>query len=175
MKTLFLVRHAKSGKDDPTLRDRDRPLDERGLQDAPKMGQRLAERGVKPEVLISSPARRALNTAQHFADALGLPRAAIVVDERLYESSAELLLAIIRSTPDRHRSVMLFGHNPEISDLAHRLAPEVVQMPTCAVLECGYDLSSWTELGGHPPLRSRLDTPKAADTLVDTLGHDRAD
>ena len=97
MKTLFLVRHAKSNRDDPSLPDRDRPLDDRGKQDAPKMGKRLAKRGVKPDLLVSSPALRALTTAQLIAEEVGYKRTDIVVDDRLYASSPDDLLAVIRA------------------------------------------------------------------------------
>src|ERR1700752_5046969 len=92
VKTLFLVRHAKSSRDDPSLPDRERPLDDRGLQDAPKMGKRLRKRAVEPDLLVSSPALRALTTAQLMADEIGYQRKAIVVDERLYASSPDDLL-----------------------------------------------------------------------------------
>src|SRR5437016_2264034 len=97
MKTLFLVRHAKSDKDDPTLADRDRPLADRGEKEAPKMGKRLAKRGAQPDLLVSSPALRALSTAQLIADEIGCKRRNIGVDERLYASTANGLLEVIRT------------------------------------------------------------------------------
>jgi phosphohistidine phosphatase len=99
MKTLFLVRHAKSSRDDPSLPDRERPLDDRGKRDAPKMGKRLAKRDAKLDLLVSSPALRALTTAHLIADEMGYKRKDIVVDDRLYASSPDDLLAVIaRST-----------------------------------------------------------------------------
>jgi len=160
MKTVLLVRHAKSGKDDPTLADRDRPLNERGLRDAPLMGGRLAQRGLHPDLILTSPARRALSTAQLIADALGQPRSDIVINERLYEATLPALLATVRSTDDRHRTLMLVGHNPEISALAHLLAPDISEMPTCAVLECGFDAASWADVGEQHPVRVSFDSPK---------------
>ena len=91
MKTLFLVRHAKSSRDDPSLPDRDRPLDDRGKQDGPKMGKRLAKRDVKPDLLLSSPALRALTTAQLIAEEIGYKLKDIVVDDRLYASERRRL------------------------------------------------------------------------------------
>ncbi|MBC7939957.1 MAG: histidine phosphatase family protein, partial [Chitinophagaceae bacterium] len=111
MKTLFLVRHAKSSRDDPSLPDRERPLDDRGRHDAPKMGKRLTNRGVKPDLLVSSPALRALTTAQLIADEIGCQRKDIIVDERLYASSSDDLLSVICAIDDKLDSVMLFGHN----------------------------------------------------------------
>ena len=127
MKTLFLVCHAKSSRDDPSLPDRERPLDERGLRDAPAMGKRLAERKIKPDLLVSSPAVRALTTAHLIADELGYARDDIAIDDRLYASSADGLLAVVRVLDNKLGSVMLFGHNPEFTDLAQRLSGEITQ------------------------------------------------
>ena len=160
MKTLFLVRHAKSSRDDPTLPDRDRPLDDRGRRDAPRMGKRLAKRDVKPDLLLSSPALRALTTAQLIADEIGFERKAIAVDDRLYASSPDDLLAVIRALDNKLDRVMLFGHNPEFSDLAHRLSSEIVDMPTSAVAEYNFDTKAWTDIGEVEPAKTVLDYPK---------------
>ena len=92
MKTLFLVRHAKSSWDDTTLPDKDRPLNERGERDAPKMGKRLAKRDVKTDLILSSPARRALTTAKIIAKSIDYKPKKIVVDDRLYPGAADDLL-----------------------------------------------------------------------------------
>lgn len=169
MKTLYLVRHAQASKEDTSLPDRDRPLNPRGEHDAPLMGQRLARRGARPDLLLTSPARRALTTARLLAEALGLPRHAIIVDERLYEGNAQALLAMVRAVDDRHRTLMLVGHNPDISQLAHRLAPEVSGMSTCAVLECGFDTATWAELGSRHPVRVNFDAPRLLPSLQEGL------
>jgi len=160
MKTLFLVRHAKSSRDDPSLADRDRPLDDRGKKDAPMMGGRLAKRGVKPDLLVSSPALRALTTAQLIAEEVGYKRKAIEVDDRLYASSADALLAVIRALDKQVDNVMFFGHNPEFSELVHRLSGEYVDMRTCAVAEFGFDAEAWADIGTVKPARVTLDYPK---------------
>jgi len=160
MKTLFLVRHAKSSRDDPSLPDRDRPLDDRGRQDAPKMGKRLAKRDVKPDLLLSSPALRALTTAQLIAEEVGYKHKEIVADDRLYHSSADDLLAVIRALDKKLHSVMLFGHNPEFTDLAHRLSSEISDMPTCAVVEFNFDTKAWSDVGELKPAKVVLDFPR---------------
>ena len=160
MKTLFLVRHAKSSRDDPSLPDRDRPLDDRGKQDAPKMGKRLAKRDVKPDLLLSSPALRALTTAHLIAEEVGYKRKDIVVDDRLYASSADDLLAVIRALDKKLNRVMLFGHNPEFTDLAHRLSSEIIDMPTSAVVEFNFDTKAWSDVGEVQPAKVALDYPK---------------
>ena len=96
------------------------------------MGKRLAKRDVKPDLLLSSPALRALTTAQLIAEELGFKLKDIVVDDRLYASDADDLLAVIRACDNKLNRVMLFGHNPEFTDLAHRLSSEIIEMPTCA-------------------------------------------
>lgn len=160
MKTLFLVRHAKSSRDDPSLPDRKRPLNDRGLHDAPEMGKRLSKNGAKPDLLVSSPALRALTTAQLIADEIGYPRKKIVTEERLYASSPDELLAVIRSLDDKLSRVMLFGHNPEFAELVHQLWPEIAEMPTCAVAEFRFDAKAWAEVGETAPTKVKLDTPK---------------
>ena len=160
MKTLFLVRHAKSSREDTSLPDRDRPLADRGERDAPKMGKRLARRKVKPELIVSSPARRALATAQLVAGELGYEAGRIVADDRLYASSPHGLLAVIRGLDDKLGCVMLFGHNPEFTELAHRLSGEITDMPTAAVAEFTFDTQAWADVGRVEPTKALLDVPK---------------
>jgi len=160
MKTLFLIRHAKSSRDDTALPDKDRPLDDRGKRDAPRMGKRLAERDVKPDLILSSPAMRALTTAEIIAKKLDYKRKDIVVDDRLYASEADDLLNVIHKLDDKLERVMLFGHNPELTELAHRLSSEIASMPTCAVAEFTFGAQSWSNIGKTKPARVALDYPK---------------
>src|SRR6266545_5000769 len=132
MKTLFLIRHAKSSWDDTALPDKDRPLGDRGRRDAPKMGKRLAKRDVKPDLILSSPARRATATAEIIAKKLDYKLKDIVVDDRLYAGAVHSLLNVIHGLGDKPERVMLFGHNPELTEFAHRLSGEITHMPTCA-------------------------------------------
>ncbi|TMH58242.1 MAG: histidine phosphatase family protein, partial [Betaproteobacteria bacterium] len=122
MKTLFLIRHAKSSRDDPALADKDRPLNDRGQRDAPKMGKRLAKRHVAPDLILSSPATRALKTAQIIAKKLDYKRKNILVNDRLYAVEASELLDVLRKLGDAVECAMLVGHNPELTELAHRLS-----------------------------------------------------
>jgi phosphohistidine phosphatase len=160
MKTLFLVRHAKASHDNSSLVDRERPLNERGLHDAPEMGKRLAKRHVRPDLMVSSPARRALTTARLVASQVGYDLEDIVVEDRLYAAHVDELLAVIRKLDNKLDHVMLFGHNPEFSHLAGRLSGESIDMPTCAVAEFGFDTPSWSDVGAVEPARTALDKPK---------------
>src|SRR6202795_306907 len=109
MKTLFLIPHAKSSWDDTALADKDRPLDDRGKRDAPKMAKRLAKRDVKSDLILSSPAMRALTTAEIMAKKLDYKLKDIVVDDRLYAGEADDLLNVIHKLGDKLERVMLFG------------------------------------------------------------------
>jgi phosphohistidine phosphatase len=160
MKNLTLVRHAKSSWGDPALADRDRPLNERGLRDVATMGQRLAQRDARPDLLLASPATRALTTAEHLAKALGIQRKDIVVDERLYAAPASELLAVVQARGGQARHVMLVAHNPGLTDLAQRFAGEITHMPTCAVLELTFAVAAWGDIGGARPTRVEFDFPK---------------
>ncbi|MCS7057243.1 MAG: histidine phosphatase family protein [Thermoflexales bacterium] len=160
MKKLILVRHAKSSWDDPTLPDHDRPLNDRGLRDAPKMGERLAQRGILPDLILSSSAVRALTTAQLIAEKIGYDRAAIVVDRRIYGAQVSALLYLIQELDDAYRQVMLFGHNPELTELAHHFSKDIEDMPTCAIVELTFDVERWVEVIHSKPIEVRFDSPK---------------
>jgi phosphohistidine phosphatase len=160
MKTLFLIRHAKSSWGDTALPDEDRPLNDRGRRDAPKMGERLAKRDVKPDLILSSPAMRALKTAEIIAKKLDYRRKDIVVDDRLYAVGADDLLDVIHKLGDKLERVMLFSHNPELTELTHRLSSKITHMPTCAVAEFTFDAKSWSKIGKVKPAKVTLDYPK---------------
>ena len=160
MKTLFLVRHAKSSRNDAAMPDKDRPLNDRGKRDAPKMGERLAKRDVKPNLILSSPARRALKTAEIIAKKLDYKLKDIVVDNRLYAVEADDLLRVIRGLGDKAERVMLFGHNPELGELANRFSGKIMDMPTCAVAEFSFDTESWSNVGKRAPAKVTLHRPK---------------
>src|SRR5215471_14460208 len=125
MKTLFLVRHAKSSRDDPARPDKKRPLNDRGMRDAPRMGERLAKDGVKPDLIVSSPAVRALTTAELIAKELDYELTDIVVDNRLYAAAPDDLLAVIHELGGKRKHMMLFGRNPELGELAHSLSSDI--------------------------------------------------
>lgn len=156
MKTLILVRHAKSSWKDRSLADRDRPLNKRGKRDAPEMGRRLAARGGAPDLVVSSPAVRALTTARVIAEALGYPVSEIVEDERAYMASAEGLLDVIHGLDDGFDRVFLFGHNPGFTELVNHLSEEEIEnVPTCGVVEFRVAAERWADL--VPMLVQRID------------------
>lgn len=166
MKTLFLIRHAKSSWDDTGMPDRERPLADRGKRDAAKMGRRLAQRNAKPDLIVSSPATRALATAEVIAQALHLKPKNIVVNDRLYAGQVDDLLDVIHELGNKLERVMLVGHNPGLTELAHRLSSEIVHMPTCAIAEFTFDAKAWSGIGKDKPIRVALDYPKKSDSAA---------
>jgi len=160
LKQLFLIRHAKSSWDFPKLADADRPLNDRGKRNAAKMGKRLAQRQVKPDLILSSSARRALATAKLIAKELDYPKSNIVVQDRLYAASTDELLGVIRKINDKVDCALLFGHNPELTELAHQLSSEITQMPTCAVAAFTFSVKSWSDVGKARPDAVEFDYPK---------------
>ena len=140
--------------------DKDRPLNDRGKWEAPKMGKRLAKRAVKPELIVSSPAVRALATAKIIARKLDYKLKEIVVDDRLYPGDADKLLTVIHRLDNELKRVMLFGHNPALTDLAHRLSSDIVHMPTCAVAKFKFRAKSWSSVGKSKLAKVALDNPR---------------
>lgn len=147
MKTLYLLRHAKSSWDDTTLSDLDRPLNARGLNAAPFMGALMKERGLTPEHIISSPATRARETAALVRDAADLKNE-IEYDERIYNASVGALLSVIAEIDDRIKSVLIVGHNPGSEGLIQYLTGAIVSMPTAALAVIELDLKAWNSIGG---------------------------
>ena len=154
MPLLTLIRHAKSSWDYPELSDFERPLNERGRRDAPRMAARVARELRGPVTLLSSPATRAIGTARVFAEALAVDFDAIRIEPRVYEASRRVLLELVKSLPDELGQVLLFGHNPGLSELAQTFADcPFDEMPTCAVVELQIDGKSWRQLA---PGKGRL-------------------
>src|SRR5690242_18311036 len=118
MKHLVLLRHAAAERESPGLKDFDRPLSDRGLQEAPEAARRFATAAPIPDLLLSSPARRALETARIFARVLKYPLRRLATDKRLYLAVAPELLAVVRDTDNSIERLMLVGHNPGLTDFA---------------------------------------------------------
>ncbi len=147
MKTLYLVRHAKSSWNDASLADFDRPLNSRGERDAPVMGQRLKENRILPDLLISSPARRAILTARAIAEALDYPSETIRALDVLYHASPPTLLQVVQDTLPSAKSLMLVGHNPGLTAFANVLCAEGVDnIVTTGVYALQWKTESWQEI-----------------------------
>jgi phosphohistidine phosphatase len=148
MRRLTLVRHAKSDMGLPGQQDWDRALNRRGQQDAPEMSRRLRERGFKPDLILSSPAVRALSTASIMARELKVPAERIAQDERLYLAQAQAIFDVVRELGGDAQHVMVFAHNPGITECANRLSAgeNIDNMPTCAVFSACFAVENWSML-----------------------------
>lgn len=148
MKRLLLIRHAKSSWKQLDGADIERPLNKRGKRDAPLMGKILRDLKIRPDLIISSPAKRALCTARMIAKILKYPRKKIVVRDKIYESGLSALLKIIQELDDSLATVILLGHNPDLTELAQYLSDYPVEnIPTCGIF-C-LDLVSWQDTTQH--------------------------
>jgi phosphohistidine phosphatase len=163
-KMLFLVRHAKSSWKDVGLADRERPLSGRGKRDAPRIGALLARRFPCPEILVTSPAVRAVQTAEAMAVALGREPDDFLVDTRIYDAGPEELIEAIRRFDDRARHAMLVGHNPALTELASRLAGrDLGNVPTCGVVIFNLATDTWIRAGDCPATLLEFLTPKESE------------
>ncbi|GIU82396.1 MAG: histidine phosphatase family protein [Acidobacteria bacterium] len=145
MKTLFLLRHAKSSWDDPNLPDFERPLNKRGLEAAPFMGKLMKERKIQPDIILSSPAKRAAQTAELIKESAQL-KANIVFDKEIYEASSLKLLFILSNIEDKYSSVLLVGHNPGMEELLRILTGQNESMPTAALAKVELEISAWKDI-----------------------------
>ncbi|MCS7036287.1 MAG: histidine phosphatase family protein [Saprospiraceae bacterium] len=147
MRMLYLIRHAKSSWDHPGLRDFERPLNDRGHRDAPEMARLLRSKGIRPDLIVSSPARRALTTAQYFAQTFGIAEEDIVREEDIYEASTSDILRIIRALPDEVHTVFLFGHNPTFTDVVNQFSQTyIANIPTCGIAELAASVERWADV-----------------------------
>ncbi|RYE00608.1 MAG: histidine phosphatase family protein [Sphingobacteriales bacterium] len=161
MKVLLLVRHAKSSWDDITMKDFDRPLNERGKKDAPEMAERVKEQGLKISYFVSSPAKRAKRTARYFAEAFGKDKDDIQVLENLYEPTAQAFADAVAALPDGEDVVAIFSHNPAITEYVNSLANvRVDDMPTCGVFAVAMDEKSWSAFASADKRFLFFDYPK---------------
>lgn len=173
VKTLFLVRHAKSSWDNPALSDFERPLNDRGKRDAPRMGKRLKEKDVVIDLMVSSPAKRAIATCKKIAEILSFPGEKINLNEKLYHASEDKMLDIVHDIKDHHNRVMIFGHNPGLTDFVNSLANENINnVPTCGIVACSFPVDSWKDVDWGNGKMMFFDFPKSKsdpDKVIDRL------
>lgn len=161
MKTLYLIRHAKSSWSEPVLSDFERPLNHRGKHDAPFMGKLLKEQKVVADKIISSPAVRAYTTARIIASEINYPVEKIETDKNIYEASASEILNIIQEVPDSVNTLMLFGHNPGFTMLNNYLSGrQVDNIPTCGIAKIEFDVDSWKEVNINKGRLAAFEFPK---------------
>jgi len=162
MKRLTLVRHSKSDWSLPGQQDWDRALNKRGQRDAPEMARRLRARKLKPDAILTSPAVRALATATIMARELKIAPSIVRQDERLYLAGPADMLTVIRELGGDARHLMVFGHNPGVTEFANRLSAgdRIDNMPTTAVFTATFAVDDWSELDWGSGQDAQFDYPK---------------
>ena len=161
LRHLTLLRHAKSSWQESGLSDHDRPLSQRGLQDAPVMGRRILARGTRPSLIISSTALRARHTAQIIARELGYPGEFLQREPELYLATPEQIMAVLARQADSFRNIIVCGHNPGLTELANQLAGcDIDNIPTCGMVVIDLDLESWAGIAKAVGTLQLYDFPK---------------
>ena len=145
MKTLLIMRHAKSSWNYPELADYDRPLNARGKRDAPRMGQYLRQEALIPDRILTSSAKRARKTANKVAKSCGYTGKVKKLDA-LYDTVPGVYFEILQALPDTYERVMVVGHNPTMEQLVNHLTGEIRQMPTAAIAHIELAIQSWKTL-----------------------------
>ncbi len=147
MKTLYLIRHAKSSWKNPSLKDAERPLNCRGKKDAPNMGRLLEKQKDIPELIISSPAKRALDTAKKIAREVGYPLKKIVIEQKLYMAEQSDFIAVIEKVKKSVNSLMIFSHNFGLTLFANYISgSDIINIPTCGIVRIDFEIEKWKEI-----------------------------
>ena len=166
-KQLFICRHAKSSWSDASLRDFERPLNKRGERDAPEMGRRLAQRGIRPDLIMASPAVRALQTAHHYASQLACSPDRLLTNPLQYAATARQLITLLQETAPEVHTLLLVGHNPESTELANVLGGlNIDNIPTSGIVGLSFALPSWQELAPGTGKLLFYDYPKLQAPLT---------
>ncbi len=161
MKKLLLVRHAKSDWSTPGQKDFDRPLNNRGNKNAPEMAKRLVKKGIIPQQIVSSPAKRALTTAGYFAEAFNFKKSDIQQEKAIYEANTTALLQVINKLDNDYDFIALFGHNPGFTDLANFLShADIYNIPTCGMVLIEFPFDQWEMISSGTGEKLFFDFPK---------------
>ena len=161
MKKLYIVRHAKSSWSNTSLSDFDRPLNKRGFDDAPKMGQVLKKLNILPDLILSSPAMRALTTAEIISRKMGYSKENIQKDKDLYHAGPLDIIEIINSINNDYKSIMVIAHNPGLTHLVNTLSNfNLPNLPTCAFVEIEFHLNDWQAVSKRTGKVVKYEYPK---------------
>ncbi|MEJ1238481.1 histidine phosphatase family protein [Chryseolinea sp. T2] len=166
MKTLYVIRHAKSSWDVKTLDDIERPLNERGKRDAPRMAKRLKEKDIHPDLLITSSAKRATSTAKRIAKVLKYPKTDIKIMDKLYHADEDIMLDVLNKLKDKHNVVFMFGHNPGLTDFVNSIMSEeldIDNVPTCGVVAFQFQAEHWNQVTWGTGKMMFFDYPKSRE------------
>ncbi len=147
MRTLLLIRHSKSDWSDSSITDKERPLNKRGRRDAPFMAHLIKSKGIIPDLFISSPAERAIQTAKYFAEEFNFDKLKIVIRDEIYSQGATNIRRILSQVDNSYCCVFLFGHNPDLTLLANNLSDTFVEnIPTTGIVCIDFEFKSWQNI-----------------------------
>jgi phosphohistidine phosphatase len=147
MKTVYFVRHAKSSWEDMSLADQDRPLNKRGKRDASHMARVMAEQEEKPDVIISSPAVRAVKTSNQFRKAFRLKKSKYILEPRVYHGMPLGIMEVLMELAQDVSVVYIFGHNPGFTELVNHFSEEeIVNVPTTGICKVRFDITDWKQV-----------------------------
>ncbi|WP_339699906.1 histidine phosphatase family protein [Algoriphagus aquimarinus] len=160
MKKIILVRHGKSAWNNPHLADHDRPLADRGLDNVPEMGFRLKEKGILPDLILSSTATRAAQTAEILAEVLHIPNSKIAYEKNLYHASSAMILKCIQRQDDSHELIFVVGHNPGMNDFIDFFGGNLDNLPTAGQYGLLVDTDHWLQVRPENCRAWFIDFPK---------------
>lgn len=164
MKQLLLVRHGKSDWGTAAQTDFERPLNKRGKENAPEMAERLFKRGFKFDLMVSSPAKRALTTAKYFAEAYQTEN--IQLKNSIYEANTTTLLKIVNAFDDTTDTIIMFGHNPGFTDFVNELSDaDIYNIPTAGMVLISFPFDSWKMISRGTGEMVFFDYPKNSDEM----------
>ena len=163
-KRLILIRHAKSDWGNPSTKDFDRPLNKRGNLNAPEMAQRMVTQNIFPDLIVSSPALRALTTAKYFAKEWGIGEKKIETDKNIYEAGLKTLLGVVNHFDPTYNTIAMFGHNPGFTDFANYLSDvNIYNMPTCSIVMLEFPFDEWNLVSSSTAKVLLFDYPKSGE------------
>jgi phosphohistidine phosphatase len=164
MKKLLIIRHAKSSWDVSITNDFDRPLNERGKRDAPTMAKRLRDKDIKIDAFVSSPAKRALTTAELFAEVYEVKRKHIIEVPALYHPSPQVFFSVVKDFDNDIKTVAIFSHNPGTTDFVNKLtSAQIDDMPTCGIFGLKAEIKKWSDFEKAEKAFWFFDYPKLQD------------
>ena len=171
MKEITLIRHAKSDWGNEFLKDVDRCLSARGLRDAYFMSDWYAKNNPKPDLILSSTASRAINTALIFSRALELSTAQITLKSEIYEANVPALYSVLRAQKTDHTRILVFGHNPGVTDLCNDLSADLFfdNLPTCAIASYQFEIKDWKYLDAKKGRLNYYEFPKNFKALQSNI------
>lgn len=147
MKTLIIARHAKSSWDNPEWTDFERPLNKRGFKDAPMIAEILKDKKIKPDLIYSSTAQRAITTAKIYSEILNFPQNDIIQDQNIYEQGNRYIIDLIKKTNNKINTIIVFGHNPTMTSLSTYFSGEYFDnVPTSGTVCIDFDFDKWKDV-----------------------------